>query len=412
MLTLSGTDVGSLARDVAAARRHVRPRRRPHDRRRGAGPGPAAQAAGRCAAGSAGARAPTTASSSRYGPCWVSRCPSQLPRRSPARLVAKLGTPLKEPVGSVTHLFPSADLMAADDLSGIGLTKATPGDAAAARRGRRRPDGPAPPRRRPAPHRASAHRPSRASARGPPPTSPCAPCATQMPCPARILRCSRPSADSPERPPPPRTWSGTPSAGDRGADTPQCTSGPASQTPYARRSHDQRQHHRHARRTVERPCRRRDRRGGGLHRRRRPAVHPAARHGCRARGTRPFPTSAPPPRRCFAGSTETSLRSTTSRSAQSGSPYQQAIWAQLSPGAQRRDRNVRRAGHRGQASRRRRGRPGSACGANLIAPFVPCHRAVRSGGALGGYEYGLEVKRWLLRHESSGRQGLSEDAAG
>lgn len=43
---------------------------------------------------------------------------------------------------------------------------------------------------------------------------------------------------------------------------------------------------------------------------------------------------------------------------------------------------------------------GSACGRNLIAPFVPCHRALRSDGTLGGYYYGLEVKRWLLDHES------------
>lgn len=42
---------------------------------------------------------------------------------------------------------------------------------------------------------------------------------------------------------------------------------------------------------------------------------------------------------------------------------------------------------------------GTACGANLVAPFVPCHRIVRSDGHLGGYGYGLAVKRWLLDHE-------------
>ena len=46
---------------------------------------------------------------------------------------------------------------------------------------------------------------------------------------------------------------------------------------------------------------------------------------------------------------------------------------------------------------------GSACGRNLIAPFVPCHRALRSDGSLGGYYYGLDVKRWLLAHEGAGR---------
>jgi len=43
---------------------------------------------------------------------------------------------------------------------------------------------------------------------------------------------------------------------------------------------------------------------------------------------------------------------------------------------------------------------GTACARNLVAPFVPCHRVVRSGGSLGGYAYGLDVKRWLLDHES------------
>jgi methylated-DNA-[protein]-cysteine S-methyltransferase len=42
---------------------------------------------------------------------------------------------------------------------------------------------------------------------------------------------------------------------------------------------------------------------------------------------------------------------------------------------------------------------GQACARNLVAPFVPCHRVVRAGGGLGGYYYGLGVKRWLLDHE-------------
>ena len=42
---------------------------------------------------------------------------------------------------------------------------------------------------------------------------------------------------------------------------------------------------------------------------------------------------------------------------------------------------------------------GAACAHNMVAPFVPCHRVVRTGGNLGGYYYGLAVKRWLLDHE-------------
>ena len=50
---------------------------------------------------------------------------------------------------------------------------------------------------------------------------------------------------------------------------------------------------------------------------------------------------------------------------------------------------------------------GTACGRNLIAPMVPCHRALRADGSLGGYYYGLEVKRWLLEHEATSADGAS-----
>lgn len=42
---------------------------------------------------------------------------------------------------------------------------------------------------------------------------------------------------------------------------------------------------------------------------------------------------------------------------------------------------------------------GSACAQNQLAPIVPCHRIVRTGGGLGGYYYGLSTKDWLLAHE-------------
>jgi methylated-DNA-[protein]-cysteine S-methyltransferase len=42
---------------------------------------------------------------------------------------------------------------------------------------------------------------------------------------------------------------------------------------------------------------------------------------------------------------------------------------------------------------------GSALGANPIPIVVPCHRVLRSGGALGGYGGGLDVKRALLTLE-------------
>ena len=43
-----------------------------------------------------------------------------------------------------------------------------------------------------------------------------------------------------------------------------------------------------------------------------------------------------------------------------------------------------------------------ACAYNAAALFVPCHRVLRSDGGLGGFRWGLDIKRWLLDHEVSG----------
>ncbi len=51
---------------------------------------------------------------------------------------------------------------------------------------------------------------------------------------------------------------------------------------------------------------------------------------------------------------------------------------------------------------------GSAMATNPVPIVVPCHRVLRTGGALGGYGGGIEVKRWLLALEGAGANGAGQ----
>lgn len=48
---------------------------------------------------------------------------------------------------------------------------------------------------------------------------------------------------------------------------------------------------------------------------------------------------------------------------------------------------------------------GTAVGRNPISWLIPCHRALRKSGGLGGYHWGLPVKRAMLAWESARRDG-------
>jgi len=48
---------------------------------------------------------------------------------------------------------------------------------------------------------------------------------------------------------------------------------------------------------------------------------------------------------------------------------------------------------------------GTACARNNVAPFIPCHRVVKSGGALGSYGFGgVGVKAAMIALEQHASQ--------
>jgi AraC family transcriptional regulator, regulatory protein of adaptative response / methylated-DNA-[protein]-cysteine methyltransferase len=81
-----------------------------------------------------------------------------------------------------------------------------------------------------------------------------------------------------------------------------------------------------------------------------------------------------------------------------GTVFQRRVWDELRRiprGETRTYREIARAIGAPDAVRA----VGSACGANPVALVVPCHRAVRTDGGLGGYAWGLARKKRLLALE-------------
>ncbi len=85
-----------------------------------------------------------------------------------------------------------------------------------------------------------------------------------------------------------------------------------------------------------------------------------------------------------------------------GTVFQRKVWEQLRripAGETRSYQQIARAIGAPRAVRA----VGSACGANPVALVIPCHRALRADGSLGGYAWGLERKEKLLRIEKRAR---------
>ena len=82
-----------------------------------------------------------------------------------------------------------------------------------------------------------------------------------------------------------------------------------------------------------------------------------------------------------------------------GTAFQEAVWRELQripKGETRTYAQLAAAVGRPKAVRA----AGSANGANNVAVLIPCHRVIATGGGLGGYAYGLEIKRKLLEKEA------------
>jgi AraC family transcriptional regulator of adaptative response/methylated-DNA-[protein]-cysteine methyltransferase len=83
-----------------------------------------------------------------------------------------------------------------------------------------------------------------------------------------------------------------------------------------------------------------------------------------------------------------------------GTPFQKRVWQalrEIGPGY-----TTSYAGIAAQIGSPRAVRAvAQACAANPVAVAIPCHRVLRSDGAISGYRWGIERKRALLAREAA-----------
>lgn len=81
-----------------------------------------------------------------------------------------------------------------------------------------------------------------------------------------------------------------------------------------------------------------------------------------------------------------------------GTAFQQRVWAALRKIPPGRTATYAEIAHEIGAPKATRAVAG-ACAANPVAVAIPCHRVLRSDGALSGYRWGVDRKRALLARE-------------
>ncbi|WP_062210808.1 methylated-DNA--[protein]-cysteine S-methyltransferase [Demequina oxidasica] len=95
---------------------------------------------------------------------------------------------------------------------------------------------------------------------------------------------------------------------------------------------------------------------------------------------------------------------------QEGGPFFQEVWETMRDvpnGETISYRDLAEAAGRPRAMRA----AGTACARNNIALFIPCHRVIKSGGALGNYGFGgVEMKAGMIALEHKGA-AQADDAA-
>ncbi|MFT4196966.1 MAG: methylated-DNA--[protein]-cysteine S-methyltransferase [Pseudoxanthomonas sp.] len=84
-----------------------------------------------------------------------------------------------------------------------------------------------------------------------------------------------------------------------------------------------------------------------------------------------------------------------------GTTFQQRVWDALMKIPQGRTRSYAEVAAALGEPRAARA-VAQACARNRIAIVVPCHRVIRGDGSLGGYRWGLPLKRRLLAREADG----------
>jgi AraC family transcriptional regulator of adaptative response/methylated-DNA-[protein]-cysteine methyltransferase len=83
-----------------------------------------------------------------------------------------------------------------------------------------------------------------------------------------------------------------------------------------------------------------------------------------------------------------------------GTDFQRMVWKELQAiprGSTRSYEDIARSIGQPKSARA----VSRACATNPVSIIIPCHRVVRKGGGLGGYRWGIERKRSLLKAEGT-----------